>query len=610
VAQSADAAFGAFFGIISLIPWTISQMPTARHVRKTKPTGTRGRQQARPEQIEPRPELFFGLVGAIGTNLDMVLEMLEDALSEVGYRCYPIKLSELLEHKRYNNEYERYDLRMKAGTQLRKKTGRGDAVALLGLGEIWDIRSEYRHPGERTLAAKKKRQLLPIPNSAFIFNQLKHPEEVASLRTIYGESFFLIAGYSPREQRVASLADRLAKSSSDMQSQSYRKNAETLIERDKNEAGEKLGQRVQDTFPEADVFINVSGRETVQREIQRFIELLFGYPYHTPTRDEFAMFQARAASLRSADLGRQVGAVITTVDGDIVSVGTNEVPKAGGGQYWPDSDPDRRDFQLGQDSNTAVKRTFLKDLLQQLKKNKWLARKRNDEFNALVNATFSNKKSFLSDAHFMSLIAYFRAVHAEMACIMDAAKRGVPTYSNTLVCTTFPCHECARHIVAAGIFRVVYIDPYPKSLASDLYPDSIVVDPASESSTHVAFQPFVGIAPRQYLRLFDCNKFDRKDNSGKVIKWRGKNAMPRITSNEEAYVYQEIRFSERIHSAESKSGVGKGGNDAKARKGAKTTGTRSRNSGGAARLDARNRKAAEKTAVRGRSASRSRKSKS
>ena len=50
----------------------------------------------------------------------------------------------------------------------------------------------------------------------------------------------------------------------------------------------------------------------------RFIELYFGYPFFTPTREEFAMFHAQAAALRSAALPRQVGAAITTEEGDVI----------------------------------------------------------------------------------------------------------------------------------------------------------------------------------------------------------------------------------------------------------------------------------------------------
>ena len=50
----------------------------------------------------------------------------------------------------------------------------------------------------------------------------------------------------------------------------------------------------------------------------------------------------------------------------------------------------------------------------------------------------------------------------------------------TLFATTFPCHHCARHIVAAGIRRVVYVAPYAKSRAVDLHDDAIVLGPTSE----------------------------------------------------------------------------------------------------------------------------------
>jgi deoxycytidylate deaminase len=30
---------------------------------------------------------------------------------------------------------------------------------------------------------------------------------------------------------------------------------------------------------------------------------------------------------------------------------------------------------------------------------------------------------------------------------------------------SFPCHMCARHIIATGLREVVYIEPYPKSVA-------------------------------------------------------------------------------------------------------------------------------------------------
>ncbi len=76
--------------------------------------------------------------------------------------------------------------------------------------------------------------------------------------------------------------------------------------------------------------------------------------------------------------------------------------------------------------------------------------------------------------------------------------------------TTFPCHLCARHIVAAGIKKVVYIEPYAKSLTAELYPDSIAVEDHQGEDRAVRFIPFLGVSPKQYLRLFEASK--RKDD--------------------------------------------------------------------------------------------------
>jgi deoxycytidylate deaminase len=103
-----------------------------------------------------------------------------------------------------------------------------------------------------------------------------------------------------------------------------------------------------------------------------------------------------------------------------------------------------------------------------------------------------------------SLIEFGRAVHAEMAALAEAARRGTSVSGCTMFVTTFPCHLCARHIVASGILRLRYIEPYAKSLAAELYPDSIAVESSEANSQQIVFDPFVGIAPRQYMHLFSA----------------------------------------------------------------------------------------------------------
>lgn len=109
-----------------------------------------------------------------------------------------------------------------------------------------------------------------------------------------------------------------------------------------------------------------------------------------------------------------------------------------------------------------------------------------------------------------------------------AGDRGASVNGATLFSTTFPCHECARHIVAAGVKRVVYVEPYPKSFVNELYPDSIEIDVDDYRGTHVVFEPFVGVSPRRYLDLFSLGDLDRKDKMGKIQKWDRSIAMPRL----------------------------------------------------------------------------------
>jgi len=57
-----------------------------------------------------------------------------------------------------------------------------------------------------------------------------------------------------------------------------------------------------------------------------------------------------------------------------------------------------------------------------------------------------------------------------MDAILALARGGeTGIVGSTLYCTNYPCHYCAKHIIAAGINRVVYLEPYEKSLARKLH---------------------------------------------------------------------------------------------------------------------------------------------
>jgi dCMP deaminase len=50
---------------------------------------------------------------------------------------------------------------------------------------------------------------------------------------------------------------------------------------------------------------------------------------------------------------------------------------------------------------------------------------------------------------------YFLLEHAERNALFEAAQRGLSARGATLYCSLFPCADCARAIVAAGVVRLV-----------------------------------------------------------------------------------------------------------------------------------------------------------
>jgi deoxycytidylate deaminase len=145
------------------------------------------------------------------------------------------------------------------------------------------------------------------------------------------------------------------------------------------------------------------------------------------------------------------------------------------------------------------------------------------------------KNVIASSSKLKGLIEFSRSIHAEMHAILNAGRKlsGDKMIMGKLFVTTYPCHSCARHIVAAGIAEVYYIEPYRKSLATKLHGDAI-----SERETDhekVRLLPFSGVAPGRYLDLFRVPSDSRKGKDGLMIKLAPKDAWPRLEKSKEAF---------------------------------------------------------------------------
>ncbi|MCK5604056.1 CMP deaminase, partial [Candidatus Pacearchaeota archaeon] len=137
-----------------------------------------------------------------------------------------------------------------------------------------------------------------------------------------------------------------------------------------------------------------------------------------------------------------------------------------------------------------------------------------------------------------ALIEYSRAVHAEMDAITSVARTHTAgILGGTLYSTTFPCHSCARHIVASGISKVFFIEPYPKSLAIELHSDATSENEVDENQK-VLFLQYTGIAPKNILKLFNTG-LKRKQNGGNLMPFNKKIASPIVAVSLDDYPTHE-----------------------------------------------------------------------
>jgi deoxycytidylate deaminase len=461
----------------------------------------------------PEAELVFGIICPLGVSYRSLLDSLQLYLQQFGYSYHEVKLSGEFEDLAVKLGIEVADeqtrvgqmwRKIELGNEIRRRTARSDILALVAAASIEATRPEDREP-------------MALPKTAHVIVSLKRPEEVATLRRLYGTGFFLI-GIAPAESHRKTYFDEMGLDKDERA---------RLIETDADEE-QLFGQRTRDTFYLSDVFISL---HESSKQIARFLDLVFGYPFHTPNLDERSMYLAYAASLTSGDLARQVGAAMVDMHGDTLSVGWNDVPKAGGGLYGPGMS-EERDMDRGQDSNDEEKLAMAHKILR---------RTGADE------PTIADPKAVrmaLKGTGFFDITEFGRAVHAEMEAILACARSGRSPRGASLYVTTFPCHNCTRHVIAAGIAKVYYIEPYAKSKALQLHGDAITdQEGPSDGGRKIPFLSFIGIGPRRYLDLFSLSlgtgyPIERKVD-GKKVAWLRAKATPRLQMPAVSYLIRE-----------------------------------------------------------------------
>jgi deoxycytidylate deaminase len=461
----------------------------------------------------PDPELFFGLCSPIGVDNKKAYTLLAELLKKYSYNSEYFKVTTLMKSLKPSGIEiketpleDRYDAYINYANKLREVMGFPYTLAMLCCAAVRNFRRE-----------KEGNPDTYIPKTAYVFDQFKRKEELDLLRQVYGKLFVVISLYSEKKTRLEQLINRIASDHSEARlADSHATIAGQLIKRDQSEEGVPSGQRLEEAFPCADLFLNLDDPDGAEKLLTRFLDALFGSNSVSPTRDEYGMQTARNAALRSVDLSRQVGAALFSHIGEIITVGCNEVPKALGGTYWTGDVGDARDIQKGFDSNERIKKSLLVDFAKRLKEAGFLKEQEKELDVARFIIKETSRGGVLRDAQLMDLLEFGRMIHAEMSAICDAARLGKSVKEGVLYTTTFPCHLCAKHIIASGIKRVVYIQPFPKSYAEQLHGDAIVVGKSIDREK-VVFEPFIGIAPLRYRELFERER--RKDDVGDYEPW-------------------------------------------------------------------------------------------
>ncbi len=483
--------------------------------------------------------LVIGMAGRIGSGVSFVRDKLLQSLRTFAYDVDIVDVTALIEQ--FENQLEQQDLEgidqdlqscdivsgneagkrvrkfQLVGNALRRKYG-NEVLAALAVTDF--IRPDIEEGSEN------------MRRKAYVVDSLKHPEEVRLLRNIFGNLFWMVGVVSSDLSRFNRLKQK-KEFTEGMFNYLSEEDAEGDDKRDTDSLLQS-GQATVKTVLEADYFFanDFATKDEIEEESARLSRLMFGIQVVSPTENEVGMNAAYQASLRSACLSRQVGAAIVAATGEILSTGHNDVPKFGGGLYGPSpANRDRRCWAWGAKCyNDEEKLKITRQVVDVLVDGRLLEASKKAEAVELL------RKSRIS-----GLIEFTRAVHAEMEAMLSIARVGTSgILGSTLYTTTYPCHNCAKHIVDAGIKRVVYLEPYEKSLARTLHPDAIN-DPLGERDDQkVSIDNYGGISPRRFSDFF-LPKAARKVSGRFVDDDRKRHNIPPILREEVSTIRDRIQ---------------------------------------------------------------------
>lgn len=440
--------------------------------------------------------IILGLTGSLGSGCSFIAEGIKENL---GINAFHYKLSDFLREKleqRGINKPTTTQLQDE-GNKLRRERGLS-VLAKLCLDKI--IKEGKEKPYSK--------------DTVIIIDGIRNDGEVRSFRAF--PNFYLISVHSEEQTRKARL---VGKSAPDTRFEKARE----FEEADKRDQEEDIeyGQQVKRCNYLADIIINNEDKLTsgTAKKAEFFSKIAQNYidtmkavregsqvPDRPPSINETLMTMAYCISKRSSCEKRKVGAVIAHVTEykkiteikrpednikfQIISSGYNEVPLGTDPCKLSKYEMCYRDYKKKEHANkishcpncgTRMPKKILSDM------------------KLLSGYICSSCKINISNTYLPGggqytgkLLDICRALHGEEMAIIGLAGISKPDEGElVLYTTTFPCNLCANKIVAAGIKRVWYAEPYTMEESKNIL-----------EKGDVYMLKFEGVKSTAYFRLY------------------------------------------------------------------------------------------------------------
>lgn len=413
--------------------------------------------------------LIVGLTGSFGGGCST----LRESLAESGYK--PVSLSSIVRDKwqecnpgKPMEEATRSELQ-DVGNLLRKESGNNAILVEKALQEISSSAEEV---------------------SKLVVDSIRHPDEISLLRGKSRNTLSVAIG--------CSLGERWKRLEKEYEGKKLSLNDFYNDEKRDAFEDEDYGQKVQLCVDDADISLRNEEhfspphkrKEEIFRKAEPYIRLIHERrDLRQPTPDESMMAVAYTKGLHSTCYKRQVGAVITDENGDVLGMGCNENPSPllscleEFGECY-------RDIYKKEIFDSIIKGTECPECGKEVCEDASMYFK-------CKSCNYDFAKRYIPDRG----ISHCTALHAEESAIISVGSRHLR--GCTIYSTTYPCFSCAQKIVACGIRRVIYCEAYPDRDASMLF-DRV----REKYDKSIQVFNFEGVKARAYFRVFGSWRSD------------------------------------------------------------------------------------------------------